>query len=171
MTANYMEHMVEIVIFSFPYLRFIIIYSFWNVIVWLCRSASGKTEVKVILDHLPTELFKRTVVRGKLDLVGKFPVEMINIRLSCQNLIWFIKYEYLHQPFSPVNSESRCLHGLLPSCMQLADSIHIICCSIYKTTLFGILNLLIVKIIRLAIMDIPSHGKEVGIQNKFKLKA
>ncbi|XP_021916966.1 sodium channel protein Nach isoform X2 [Zootermopsis nevadensis] len=32
-------------------------------------SPSGKSELKVILDHLPTELFKRTVVRGKLDLV------------------------------------------------------------------------------------------------------
>lgn len=37
---------------------------------------SGKTELKIKLDHLPNELFKRTVVRGKLDLVGKFPFKL-----------------------------------------------------------------------------------------------
>jgi len=40
------------------------------------RSDSGRTELKIILDHLPNELFKRTVVRGKLDLVGKFPFKL-----------------------------------------------------------------------------------------------
>jgi hypothetical protein len=40
------------------------------------RSESGKTELKIILDHLPSELFKRTMVRGKLDLVGKFPFKL-----------------------------------------------------------------------------------------------
>ncbi|GFG32529.1 hypothetical protein Cfor_01175, partial [Coptotermes formosanus] len=45
-------------------------------------SVSGKTELKIKLDHLPNELFKRTVVRGKLDLVGSGLCDRLVARLE-----------------------------------------------------------------------------------------
>lgn len=48
-------------------------FSFIFIYIFPCSIELDYAVVELILARLPTERFKRNVVRGKLDLVGKYP--------------------------------------------------------------------------------------------------